>query len=95
MSEKEFLYQLRLKILEEADKEEISISSLCPKHHVSRKWFYKWKKRREIEGDEGLRSKVRAAPRMPNKVPKEIEEQILAFVEEYILLMDQKEQRQN
>ncbi|OIO34208.1 MAG: hypothetical protein AUJ76_04110 [Candidatus Omnitrophica bacterium CG1_02_41_171] len=83
MSEKEFLYQLRLKILEEADKEEISISSLCPKHHVSRKWFYKWKKRREIEGDEGLRSKVRAAPRMPNKVPKEIEEQILAFVEEY------------
>jgi hypothetical protein len=46
MSEKEFLYQTRLKIFQEADKKEIPIVLLCKKHHLSRKWFYKWKKRR-------------------------------------------------
>jgi hypothetical protein len=47
MSEQEFLYQMRLKIFQEADKKEIPIVLLCKKHHVSRKWFYKRKKRRE------------------------------------------------
>jgi len=83
MSEKEFLYQMRLKIFQEADKKEIPVTLLCKKHHVSRKWFYKWRKRREKEGDEGLRSKIRAVPKMPNRVPEEIEEQILNFVKEY------------
>ncbi len=83
MSEKEFLYQMRLKIFQEADKKEIPVTLLCLKHHVSRKWFYKWKKRREKEGDEGLKSRIREAPKMPNRVPKEIEEQILNFVKEY------------
>jgi len=46
MSEQEFLYQMRLKIFQEADKKEIPIVLLCKEHHVSRKWFYKWKKRK-------------------------------------------------
>jgi len=61
MSEKEFLYQMRLKIFQEADKKEILIVLLCKKHHLSRKWFYKWKKRRERLGDEGLRSKDKSS----------------------------------
>jgi hypothetical protein len=61
MSEKEFLYQMRLKIFQEADKKEIPIVLLCKKHHVSRKWFYKWKKRRERLGGEGLRSKDKSS----------------------------------
>jgi len=81
MSEKEFVYQMRLKIFQEADKKEIPVTLLCPKHHVSRKWFYKWKRRREEEGGEGLRTKIRATPKMPNRVPEEIEEQILNFVQ--------------
>jgi transposase InsO family protein len=83
MSEKEFVYQMRLKIFQEADKKETSVTLLCKKHHVSRKWFYKWKKRREKEGDEGLRSKIRDIPEMPNRVSKKIEEQILNFIKEY------------
>ena len=47
MSEKEFLYQMRLKIIREADKNEMAIVSLCKKHGVSRKWFYKWKEEEE------------------------------------------------
>jgi len=83
MSEKEFFYHMRVKIFEEADKKETSITSLCKKYHVSRKWFYKWKKRREKGGDEGLRTRMRATPKMPNKVPVELEEKILEFIKEY------------
>jgi len=83
MSEKEFVCQMRVRIFQEADRKEETITSLCKKYHVSRKWFYKWKKRRDEEGEEGLKSKVRASPRMPNKVSKETEEQILNFIKEY------------
>jgi len=83
MSEKEFIYHMRVKIFEEADKKKTSIISLCRKYHVSRKWFYKWKKRREQEGNEGLRTRIRACPEMPNKVPIELEEKILEFIKGY------------
>jgi transposase InsO family protein len=83
MSEREFVYQMRLKIFQKADKKEIPIVLLCKKHHMSRKWFYKWQKRRERLGDEGLRSKIREAPKMPNRVPEKTEEQILNFIKEY------------
>ena len=83
MSEKEFIYQMRVKIFEEADKKRASITSLCEKYHVSRKWFYKWKRRRDKEGAEGLRTKIRAKPKMPNKVSIELEEKVLEFIKEY------------
>ncbi|MCM8829306.1 MAG: hypothetical protein NC902_08550, partial [Candidatus Omnitrophica bacterium] len=70
MSEKEFVYQMRLKIFWEADKKGTYINLMCKKYHVSRK-------RRDKEGDEGLSSKIRAKPKMPNRVSKEIEERIL------------------
>ena len=71
MSEREFVYQMRPIVL------------LCSKYHVSRKWFYKWKKRRDQQGDEGLKSKIRAVLKMPNKVPPEIEQQILYLARDY------------
>jgi len=71
MSEREFIYQMRPIVL------------LCSKYHVSRKWFYKWKKRRDQQGDEGLKSKIRAVLKMPNKVPPEIEQQILYLARDY------------
>lgn len=83
MSERDFIYSLRMKIFEEADKKEISVTSLCKKYHVSRKWFYKWKRRRDKEGNEGLKCKPRKKPNMPNKLPPEIEEEILIFIKEY------------
>ncbi|MCM8822878.1 MAG: hypothetical protein NC831_08800, partial [Candidatus Omnitrophica bacterium] len=60
----------------EADKNEIYINLMCKKYHFSRE-------RREKEGDEGLSSKIRAKPKMPNRVSKEIEERILNFAKEY------------
>jgi len=83
MSEKECLYQVMLRIFKEADKKQETITSLCKRYRISRKWFYKWKKRRGKEGDADLRSKIKKVPKMPNKVPEEIEKQILSFVKEY------------
>ena len=83
MSEKEFIYHMRMKIFEEADKKETSVTYLCKKYQVSRKWFYKWKKRRDKEGSEGLRCKMKEKPNMPNKVPPETEKHILNFIKEY------------
>jgi len=61
----------------------MSVVELCKKYGVSRSWYYKWKKRRDKNGEEGLKPKVRGKPNMPNKVPKRIENQILNFVKEY------------
>ena len=83
MGERECLYRMRMRIFEEADKNWEPITSLCKRYGVSRKWFYKWKKRRDKEGDEGLRSKIRARPKMPNRVPEKIKEEILDFIKEY------------
>jgi len=83
MSEKEFIWRMRLNIFHQADKKKKAITSLCKKYGVSRTWFYKWKKRRDKYGDEGLKSKIRAKPKMPNCVGKEIEERILRFCFQY------------
>ena len=83
MSEKEFIWRMRLNIYHQADKKKKTITYLCKKYEVSRSWFYKWKKRRNRYGDEGLRPKIRAKPKMPNCVSKEIEEEILRFCFQY------------
>ncbi|MFH1612639.1 MAG: hypothetical protein ABIB46_02735 [bacterium] len=90
MNEKEFIYNMKIKIFEEADKKEISITFLCKRLYVSRKWFYKWKRRRDKNGDEGLKTKTRAKPKMPNKVPKGFEEKIMEFIQKLSYLMSVK-----
>lgn len=41
MSEKEFIWKMRVKIFQEADKKQMPIVKLCKKYGVSRSWFYK------------------------------------------------------
>lgn len=62
MSEKEFIWKMKLNIFHQADKKKETITYLCKKYGVSRTWFYKWKKRRDKYGDEGLRVKTRTKP---------------------------------
>jgi len=40
MSEKEFMWKMRVRIFEEADKKEMSVVGLCKKYGVSRSWYY-------------------------------------------------------
>jgi len=56
MSEKEFIWRIRLNIFHHTDEKKKTIIYLCRKYRVSRTWFYKWKKRRDKYGDEGLKT---------------------------------------
>lgn len=59
------------------------ITELCTLFNRSRTWFYKWKRRYELYGKEGLRNIDRSQPAMPNKTPLDIEMKILNFIITY------------
>ena len=62
----DFSFKLRCVVFEEWVKGGVKIKYLYKKYGMSRKWFYKFKKRFERYGFEGLRDKVRAFPVMPH-----------------------------
>ena len=83
MTSEDLLYRQRLQIFREYDSGEHTVTSICRKYGYSRTWFYKFKARRDRLGDEGLRSKVRKAPEMPNQVPVDVEYKILDYVKAF------------
>ena len=62
----------------------LSITELCELLNRSRTWFYKWKRRYELYGKEGLRNIDRSPPSMPNRTPLDIEMNILDFIITYL-----------
>jgi|GEM_PF-3170487 len=60
MIEKEFVLRIRLNIFHHTDEKKKTIIYLCRKYGVSRNWFYKWKKRRDKYGDEGLKTQSKS-----------------------------------
>lgn len=83
MTYDDLIYRQRLIAFQDYDTGQYTVTSLCKKHGYSRTWFYKFKKRREASGDEGLRPMIRKSPEMPNQVPVDIEYKILDYVKEY------------
>jgi len=79
----DLVYRERLRVFQDYDTGQYTVTSLCKKYGYSRTWFYKFKERRERLGDEGLRPMVRKVPEMPNQVPVDIELRILDYVKEY------------
>lgn len=63
MSEKEFIWRIRLNIFHQRDKKKRTITYLCKNYGVRRTCFYKWKKIRDKYKDEGLRPKRRPSQR--------------------------------
>ena len=62
----DFSFKLRCIVFEEWVKGGVKIKDLCRRYGMSRKWFYKYKKRFERDGFDGLRDKVRSFPVMPH-----------------------------
>jgi len=60
-----------------------SVTKLCEQFNRSRTWFYKWLRRYELYGKEGLRNIDRSPPAMPNRTPLDIEMKILDFIITY------------
>jgi transposase InsO family protein len=83
VTNEELVYRQRLQVFQQYDSGQHTVASICRKYGYSRTWFYKFKERRERLGDEGLRSKVRQAPQMPNQVAVDVEYRILDYVKAF------------
>ncbi len=60
-----------------------SVKEACAKAHVSRQTFYNWKPRFEEGGYEGLNECRSHAPKNPNRIAAEVEEQVIEMRREY------------
>ena len=69
----------RMKFIADYLQDEWSLAQLCRFYGISRKTGYKWLARYLAEGPAGLGDRSRAPRRHPNGVPREVEEQIVAF----------------
>jgi transposase InsO family protein len=67
----DFAFKLRCLVFREWLEGTSSVRDLCKKYGMSRKWFYKFKKRFELHGFEGLHDKIRQSPSMPHKLSLE------------------------
>lgn len=66
----------RMKFVAEVDSGEMSVSALCRAYGISRKTGYKWLRRFDMDGLEGLKDRSRMPGVHPNMVSEEIEERI-------------------
>lgn len=57
-----------------------NITETCRLFGISRTIYYRWLKRFQISGIDGLKNIERNSPKMPNKVPKYIEKEIIKIV---------------
>ncbi len=71
------MYEDRRHIFKYYFKKKITITELCKLFNRSRTWYYKWNKRFQAYGYEGLRNVTRKPSSMPNRTPMDIEMKIL------------------
>jgi transposase len=76
----DYSFKLRCFVFNEWLMGGAKIKDLCKKYGMSRKWFYKFKKRFEGEGFEGLRDKTRRSPVMPHALSLDKKLIILDYV---------------
>jgi transposase InsO family protein len=75
----------RFKFLQECQSQDWSLAELCRRYEVSRKTGYKWLKRYEEQGLDGLRDQSRAPHHHPNQVLVEVEDAVLELRRQYPL----------
>jgi transposase len=72
----------RSKVLRQATDER-NVARVCRRFGISRKSFYKWKRRRAEHGDAGLCDRPRAPHRSPRATPREVISKILYLRQHY------------
>src|SRR4029453_14729227 len=71
-----------LKVLRQAG-EEGNVARICRRFGISRKSFYKWKRRHADHGDAGLCDRPRTPQRSPRATPREVVSKILYLRQHY------------
>jgi transposase-like protein len=67
----------RLKFLREAQEAPRRVAFVCRRYGISRKTFYKWKKRYAAQGEAGLRDQHRAPLHCPRATQPGIVQKVL------------------
>src|SRR5262245_57352414 len=73
----------RLKVMQRATAGARNVASTCRHSGISRKTFYKWKRRYAEHGDAGLCDRPRTPHRSPRATPKEVVSKILYLRQHY------------
>ncbi len=77
MTKDDVLFGYRQALFAEASR--TSVAEACRRFGVHRSTYYVWKRQVDRHGLEMLRPRERRRPRMPNQLPKMIEERVLSF----------------
>jgi transposase len=77
------LVRLRSKLMQAAAASSRGVSQACRHFGISRKTFYKWKKRYDEHGDAGLCDQARTPRNMSNATPSEVVSKILYLRQNY------------
>jgi transposase-like protein len=72
----------RLRVLQQA-ADERNVARVCRRFGLSRKWFYKWKRRHTEHGDAGLCDGPRVPQQSPRATPREVISKILYLRQHY------------
>ena len=78
MTKDDVLFGYRLQLFAEAARIG-NVSEACRRFGVHRSTYYDWKRQVDRQGLEVLRPRERRQPKMPNQLPKMIEERIVSF----------------
>jgi transposase InsO family protein len=77
MTKDDVLFGYRQQLFAEAAR--TSVTAACRTFRVHRSTYYAWKRQVDRHGLEVLRPRERRRPKMPNQLPKMVEERVLAF----------------
>lgn len=77
MTKDDVLFGYRQALFAEAAR--TSVAEACRRFGVHRSTYYVWKREVDRSGLEMLRPRERRRPKMPNQLPKMVEERVLAF----------------
>ena len=77
MTKDDVLFGYRQQLFAEAAR--TSVSAACRVFGVHRSTYYHWKRQVDRHGLEMLRPRERRRPRMPNQLPRMIEQRIVSF----------------
>lgn len=77
MTKDDVLFGYRQQLFAEAAR--TNVSEACRRFGVHRSTYYAWKRQVDRHGLEMLRPRERRRPKMPNQLPKMVEERVLSF----------------
>jgi transposase InsO family protein len=77
VTQDDVLFGYRLQLFDLAGR--VGVSAACRTFGIHRSTYYAWKRQVDQGGLEMLRPRERRAPKMPNQLPRIVEERVLAF----------------